>query len=182
MASQEVVPTHSPSMDIQVSSNFERLLFEALGRDSSRVADLMATFSETGSYSVPTDEHGRFGDGWGAERVDDDETIATIASVFDEHDIVIDPHTAVAVAAARRQSGPGPYVVLATAHPAKFSDAVRAATGVATTMPPALSGLSGLPERAQRAPADAGLIAGIVREIATRGAGPAVDDHYRGSS
>ncbi|MCH7788148.1 MAG: threonine synthase [Acidobacteria bacterium] len=179
MESTAVIATHSPSMDIQVSSNFERLMFESVGRDASLVADLMATFAETGTFSVPDDVHRQFGDGWAAERVDDEETLGTIAAVEAEHGIVIDPHTAVAVAASRRRSGPGPYVVLATAHPAKFSDAVKSAIGVAPQMPPTLARLAEMDEHVRNAPADVDVIATFVRDIADRAAGRSVDADYR---
>jgi threonine synthase len=137
--SGEARPTLSPSMDIQVASNFERALFEASGRDAGWIGDAMAGFAKTRSLSLPpailTSLRGRYT----AHRSDDAETIATIARVHRETGRLIDPHTAVAVAAAPKSDGP--VVVLSTAHPAKFPDAVERATGKKVPLPPRLAGL-----------------------------------------
>ncbi len=145
-----VVPTTSPSMDIQVASNFERLLFDLCGREGALVAGLMAQFQMHKSLSVSADALGRARELFDAARVEEDEAAATIAEVLRTTGVLIDPHTAIGVAAGRRrrQSASIPLIALATAHPAKFSDAVRAATGVA---PPALPArLADLGRRAER--------------------------------
>ena len=140
-----VEPSLSPSMDIQVSSNFERLLFELKGRNGAAVAEAMKMFRQSGS--LPADDQAlRVVRGlFSAHKVDDTLTMQTIADTYARSGILIDPHTAVAVAAARAelgaQPGAAPMVALATAHPAKFPDAVERATGIRPAQPPALGAL-----------------------------------------
>jgi threonine synthase len=130
----EVVPTWSPSMDIQVSSNLERLLFELLDRDGARTADLMVRFRELGSVEVPRDPS------FAAARIDDRETLDVIRDVYERYGYLIDPHTAVGIGAARKAGHDGERIVcLSTAHPAKFPDAVRKATGVEPPIPDRLA-------------------------------------------
>src|SRR5437667_2388607 len=137
-----VVPSLSPSMDIQVASNFERLLFELKGRNGGAVAAALQSFRQ--GRALPDDEQAwrRARDLFSAHRVDDTQTLETIADTYRRSGHLIDPHTAVAVAAARaeiaRDDGATPMVALATAHPAKFPDAVAHATGVRPQMPAAL--------------------------------------------
>jgi threonine synthase len=145
MAIAPVEPSLSPSMDIQVSSNFERLLFELKGRNGAAVAEAMKVFRRSGSLP-PDDQAWRTARGlFSAHKVDDTLTMQTIANTYARSGILIDPHTAVAVAAARAeldaQPGRAPMVALATAHPAKFPDAVERATGIRPTQPPALGAL-----------------------------------------
>jgi threonine synthase len=149
MAMHEVVPTTSPSMDIQVSSNFERLLYELSGRDPSYVVDSMQRFRAEGTVDLGTGVLGSAREIFDAVRVDDDEVAATIRSTAERTGIVIDPHTAVGVAAAARlrRDPDVPVVCLATAHPAKFPDAVEAATGERPVLPAALVDLLERPER-----------------------------------
>ncbi|MEQ1788791.1 MAG: threonine synthase, partial [Acidimicrobiales bacterium] len=124
LVAQEVVPTYSPSMDIQVSSNHERLLFELSGRDGAHTADLLTRFRGIGSVEAPHNDR------FDAASLDDRATLEVIREVHDATGMLVDPHTAVGIGAARaRRSGPGPMVALATAHPAKFPDAVEQATG-----------------------------------------------------
>jgi len=139
----EVVPTLSPSMDIQISSNFERLLWEASARDGEAVADLIGRFRSTGSAEVPAVWHEAITAEFSAGRLDDDGTLAEIARVHDEFGLVIDPHTAVGLAAARQHHRDRsiPMVTLATADPAKFGDAVKRATGVDPQLPDHLAEL-----------------------------------------
>jgi threonine synthase len=130
----EVVPTWSPSMDIQVSSNLERLLFELLDRDGGRTADLMVRFRELGSIEAPRDP------ALAAAALDDDETLEVIRDVYEQYGYLIDPHTAVGVGAARRAGRDDERIVcLSTAHPAKFPDAVRKATGIEPPIPERLA-------------------------------------------
>lgn len=155
MAARSVTPTLSPSMDIQVSSNAERLIFDLVGRSGARVSDLMKDFAATGSFRLNERERekGFFASG----RADDAETLETLKWAWSEKGILIDPHTAVGLSVARRylQDHPGGTVVtLATAHPAKFPDAVRRATGETPPQPPALSALHGLSERSAILPPD----------------------------
>jgi len=145
----EVHPTLSPSMDIQVSSNLERLLFEIHGRDGNEIAELMARFRAEGTVSVDGDRLELLADHWSAARVDDAQTAATIAAEFERSGMLIDPHTAVGLAAARQARADVfvPMVVLSTAHPAKFPDAVESASGVRPPLPAHLADLFDRPER-----------------------------------
>jgi threonine synthase len=149
MEMHDVVSTTSPSMDIQVSSNFERLLFELAGRDATAVVDAMVRFRAEGRVDLGPDLLGMAREVFDAVRVDDDEAAATIRSTKERTGIVLDPHTAVGVAAARRlhRDPAVPVICLATAHPAKFPDAVEAATGERPVLPPRLADLLERPER-----------------------------------
>ena len=134
LVTDEVVPTWSPSMDIQISSNLERLLFELLDRDGVRTAELMVRFRDVGSVEAPRDPV------FGAARVDDRETIDVIRDVYERYGYLSDPHTAVGIGAAARVGRDGERIVcLSTAHPAKFPDAVRKATGVDPPIPDRLA-------------------------------------------
>jgi threonine synthase len=149
-ASGEAHPTLSPSMDIQVASNFERALFEASGRDAGWVRDAMAGFAKTRSLAVPPAVLESLRARYAAYRSDDAQTLKTIAQVHRETGRLIDPHTAVAVAAAPKSDAP--VVILSTAHPAKFPDAVRQATGQSPPLPPRLAGLYDGEERLDTLP------------------------------
>jgi len=146
-----VEPTMSPSMDIQVSSNFERLLFDLYDRDGSKIIGLMAALADHGGFDIPAERLEPVRELFDARRVDEDETLATIAAVHAETGLLIDPHTAVGVAAGRRlrRDREAPLVTLATAHPAKFPQAVERATGKRSELPPALEGLMEAEERFQ---------------------------------
>ncbi len=160
-----VRPTSSPSMDIQVASNFERLLFELLGRDADAVRAMMDDLSRDGAFTLPAPALATLRQDFAAARVDEDETRATIRDVHGETGEVIDPHTAVGVAAARRAgiARDIPKVVLATAHPAKFPDAVEAACGVRPALPEPMADLLDREERITRLPADTAAVAAFVR-------------------
>ena len=136
-------------MDIQVASNFERALFEASGRDAIWMLQAMQDFATTRQLAIPPSVLRVLKERYLAARADDSETIATIARVYKENGIVIDPHTAVGIAAAEklRAELKGPVVALATAHPAKFSDAVTQAIGKPSELPPHLSDLLTREER-----------------------------------
>jgi threonine synthase len=151
-----VVATTSPSMDIQVSSNFERLLFEAYGRDARAVRTLMASLAQSRRFSVSARALSEIRTYFTADRADEEETAATMRTVLRETGWLIDPHTAVAVAVAEKESrDPAiPMIVLATAHPAKFPDAVEAACGVRPALPDWLPDLDARPERVTLLPAD----------------------------
>jgi threonine synthase len=148
MSVREVVPTLSPSMDIQVSSNFERLLFEMNGRDGGLTAEQLQRFRATGRLVVEQDQRAQWIEGtFRAARFDDQATLDEIGRVHRETGMLVDPHTATATAAARALAGDHPVVTLATAHPAKFPDAVEQATGVRPPLPPHLADLMERPER-----------------------------------
>ncbi|HZM38671.1 MAG TPA: threonine synthase [Acidimicrobiales bacterium] len=152
LAQTGVVPTLSPSMDIQVSSNHERLLFELLGRDSAATADLMTRFRGVGSVEAPHDPT------IVAASLDDQATLAEIAGLHHRTGYLADPHTAVGIGAARACRPEGerdrPVVCMATAHPAKFPDAVAQATGVRPALPPHLADLLERPEHYELLGAD----------------------------
>jgi threonine synthase len=150
MSTSPVVPSLSPSMDIQVSSNFERLLFEMNGRDGGLTAEQLQRFRATGRLSIEPDQRAAFIDGtFRAGRLDDRETLEVMQRTYASTGMLLDPHSAVGVGAVERlRSQLGPTVVtLATAHPAKFPDAVRQATGVHPALPPHLADLFERDER-----------------------------------
>lgn len=165
MTLEPVVPSLSPSMDIQVSSNFERLLFELKGRSGAAVAAAMGEFRKSGT--LPADEQA-----WRAARslfsacrVDDEATRRSIAETWRDTGELLDPHSAIAVAAAkavRRETGV-PMVALASAHPAKFPEAVAEATGVRPALPARLAELMRRPERRPRLPNDLAAVEDYVR-------------------
>ncbi len=143
-----VTPTISPSMDIQVSSNFERLLFESVGRDASVVTGLMNSLSQSGGFTVPDGGLAAMRGQFRAGRASEAETSATIAGIHRDAGYLLDPHTAVGVhVAAPLVGGATPVITLATAHPAKFPAAVDAATGIEPALPLWLADLYDRPER-----------------------------------
>jgi threonine synthase len=151
-----VVPTTSPSMDIQVSSNFERLLFDAYERDGNAIRALMGSLAQSRRFTVSARALGELRALFAAGRADEDEVAATIRTVNRETGNFIDPHTAVGIAVAEKeQRDPAvPMVVLATAHAAKFPDAVEAAAGVRPAAPEWLCDLNKRPERVTALPAE----------------------------
>ncbi len=156
MSLRPVEPSLSPSMDVQVSSNFERLLYDLKGRDGTAVADAMVRFRKEGTMPVTASELAEARKLFTAYSFDDAETIDEIARTWRDRGVMLDPHSAVGVAAARdhlaTHGGKGPMVSLATAHPAKFPDAIERAVGVRPALPPHLSDLMERPERTVRLP------------------------------
>lgn len=172
----EVVATLSPAMDIQVSSNHERLLFELSGRDGRRTAEWMTRFRQAGAVEVPVDPV------FDAASLGDDETVVEIADLYERTGYLADPHTAVGIGAGRRVKAAAataeasgdewvdlPLVCLSTAHPAKFPDAVEKATGVRPGLPEHLVDLFDRPESYDLLPADLeelrGYVAGVVKRL-----------------
>jgi threonine synthase len=153
---REVVPTSSPSMDIQVASNFERLLFEVYGRDDSAVRGLMASLAQSRRFVLSEPALSGIRAVFSAGRADEGETAATIRTMLRETGHFIDPHTAVGIAVAEKENRDQsvPMVVLGTAHAAKFPDAVEAACGVRPPLPEWLADLDRRPERVTTLPAD----------------------------
>ncbi len=148
MSMRPVAPSLSPSMDIQVSSNFERLLFELLDRDAARCAEIMTGFRQTGRMAVPDASWRRATELFHGEALDDAATEAEIRRLHRETQYLADPHSAIGIAAARACAVPGiPTVAMATAHPAKFPDAMLSATGLSPTLPPHLADLFEREER-----------------------------------
>ncbi len=159
-----VHPTLSPSMDIQVSSNFERLLFEMNGRDGGMTAAQLQRFRDRGVLNVEQDQYERWiAPTFHASRANDHDTLSTIRSVYEETGMLIDPHTAVGVKAAREQAEEGvTMLTLATAHPAKFPDAVERATGVRPELPEHLADLLTRKERTNELPNDLAAVEAFV--------------------
>ncbi len=149
LRADRVVQSLSPSMDIQVSSNFERLLFEVSGSDAKAVTELLTRFRATGAATVPAPWMDRIRDEFDAGRLDDEGTLAEIARAHAESGLLLDPHTAVGlrVGRNRRRDPDVPLIVMATAHPAKFAAAVEKATGVVPELPERAGDLLNLPER-----------------------------------
>jgi threonine synthase len=130
-----VTASSSPSMDIQVSSNFERLLFEAEGRDDGAVRRLMAGLGQSGAFTLSDAAQRGLAPLFASGSADEAATAATIARTLMGSRLLVDPHTAVGIAVAQKHLGGTPMVTLATAHPAKFPDAVEAACGIRPELP-----------------------------------------------
>ena len=151
-----VVPTLSPSMDIQISSNFERLLFDMNNRDGAATTEQLNQFRQTGKMSVEPDQFAKWiAPTFRAHRANDAETLAVMKRVYGESGMLVDPHTAVGIASAEACAEPGvPTITLATAHPAKFPDAVKKATGVHPALPEHVADLFDREERIVNLPND----------------------------
>jgi threonine synthase len=171
-ALRHVTATQSPSMDIQVASNFERLIFDLAGRDGNRVADMMEALSATGGFTLDEAMLNGARALFCAHRSDEAETTETIRAVHRSTGILVDPHTAVAVAAAQKARAAGdiaaetPIVILSTAHPAKFPDAVEKAVGFKPSLPERAGDLHALAERYEALPNDAAAIARFIESRA----------------
>jgi len=162
-----VVPTATPSMDIQVSSNFERLLFEASRRDASAVRAAMGSLGQSGRFAIGSSALTSIREHFAAGRADEEETAATMRVVRKETGYLADPHTAVALAVAEKEAhDPSvPMIVLSTAHPAKFPDAVEAACGVHPALPDWLAHLPSRPERITVLPAEQAAVEQFVARV-----------------
>ncbi|RDJ23634.1 threonine synthase [Bosea caraganae] len=164
-----VSATTSPSMDIQISSNFERLLFEVHGRDGATVRRLMQSLQQSGRFEIAPEPLARIRAEFDATAVSEAETAAEIGQTWREAGYLLDPHSAIGVAAARRglKLDPAtPVVVLGTAHPAKFPVAVEAASGVVPTLPAHLADLMEREERVTLLPNDQSQIESFIRQNA----------------
>ena len=142
-----VHPSSSPSMDIQVSSNFERLLYEVHARDPYAVRRMMESLKQSGAFLIHDRELDQIRHEFDSGRTDEEATAHTIRDTLAETGELLDPHSAVGYAVARGRSTASPMVTLATAHPAKFPDAVEKASGVRPALPPRLSHLMTAEER-----------------------------------
>ena len=161
-----VTPTHSPSMDIQVASNFERYLYYLHDENPAQVKNDMDTFKQTGKLDLSAYKT-RVSKDFVSRRVSEEETIATIGKVKREHGYLLDPHTAVGFRAGMELAVSGrPVICLATAHPGKFSEAVKKATGRDVELPPALADLENRESRYQVMDADIDLIKEFIIEHA----------------
>ena len=166
-----VIATSSPSMDIQLASNFERLLFELAGRDPARVRSLMGELRKTGAFRLNETELAGLRELFSAHAIGEHETEMTIRGLVEETGALVDPHTAVAVAASREESGLGaiPMVVLSTAHPAKFPEAVERACGRVPEQPERLRLRLGQHERCAMLPNDFAAVASFIETNARAG-------------
>ncbi len=152
-------------MDIQVASNFERYLYDLAGRDAATLRRWMAEFKATGTLKPEVPPH----PGIVAGRGTTEATLAVIRAYWETYGYLLDPHSAVGVAVGLRHSAEdAPMICLATAHPAKFGDAIRQATGLDLAHHPILDALGSLPTRVQVVPADKQAVAAIV-QAAVRG-------------
>ena len=169
----EVIPSISPSMDIQVASNFERLLFELQGRNGAEVRKLIESLDTESGFNVAPEILADALRQFSARRVADLRAVECMAETWRNCGMLIDPHSAVGLAAAidaaaeiddeERQT---PTICLATAHPAKFPDAVEQATGVRPPLPAALADLLRRPEQVTQLPNDLAAVKAFVRASA----------------
>jgi threonine synthase len=151
----QVAATMSPAMDIQVASNFERLYFEAVGRDAGETKRAFEGFAQTGVIDLPSQAYETVAALFSGHAADEAMTASAMRAAYQSYGELIDPHTAVALSAPRPAIEAGtPLVVLSTAHPAKFPEAVEAATGVSPKLPAKVGDLFARPERFDRLPAD----------------------------
>ncbi|HEU4842496.1 MAG TPA: threonine synthase [Ilumatobacteraceae bacterium] len=170
MSISSVVSTLSPSMDIQVSSNFERMLWVMNDGDGARTGEQLVRFRESGRLTVDPDAMDRWiTPAFRAGRTTDAEVLAEIAHVHATTGMLIDPHTATGTLTARRLAGPHPVVTMATAHPAKFPDAVERATGIRPALPDHLADLFERPERTETIPNDLAVVEDYVARVSRVG-------------
>ena len=159
-----VKPSISPSMDIEVSSNFERALFFAHDKDGAAIKGLMDDLSQTGGFTISENAMGALKAHYDSGMVTEAGTSAMIKTALADTGEVLCPHTAIAVAVAEAQAHSAPMISLATAHPAKFPDAVEAATGTRPALPERMADLFEREERVTRAPNDLAALQSLIRE------------------
>lgn len=166
MKISQAYATLSPSMDIQISSNFERYLYFLLDQDSAKLAELMTTFKETGSMALDDDKMTAARAEFMASRANDELTLTLIKECYEIADYILDPHSAVGLAGAKDlvDQTEGAVVLLATAHPAKFPDAVEKAIGIRPELPEHLSDLFDREERMEELPDDLALVQAFVKD------------------
>ena len=164
METRPVAATLSPAMDIQIASNFERLLFDVYGGDGPGLAKAMEALRRDGRADFGKARWRRIRKVFAGHRLDDEGTTAAMRRVHDATGVLVDPHTAVGIAAgeACRGDDGAALVCVATAHPAKFPDAVEAATGARPALPARLAGLHGRRERCEVLPNDLGAVGDFV--------------------
>ncbi|MBF9051377.1 threonine synthase [Roseobacter sp. HKCCD9010] len=158
-----VTPSISPSMDIQVSSNFERALFDAYDRDGGAVAQLMDELKSGGGFHISQGALGQLRDLFASGRVSEAETSAMITEANSDLGELLCPHSAIGVKVAQDHLGATPMITLATAHPAKFPDAVKAATGIHPPLPARMADLFDRPERVTRVENDLAALEDLIR-------------------
>ncbi len=162
----KLTPTMSPAMDIQSASNFERLYFECVGREATETARAFEAFATSGAIDLPPAAFAKMRELFRGVAVSEVDTARTMVSTLNQTGELIDPHTAVAVAALGRRPIEGPVVVMSTAHPAKFPEDVAKATGVTPALPRGAANLASKPERFDRLPAEAETIKAYVHAFA----------------
>jgi threonine synthase len=165
----EVRHTQSPAMDIQIASNFERLYFEVVQRDGVETSRAMRAFNETGAIDLPPRALSQIREIFTGAGVSEAETTRAIVSTLNQTGVLVDPHTAVGLAAAYRLGldfDTTPTVVLATAHAAKFPEAVSAASGTNPDLPRSAHGLAAKAERIDHLPADVAAVQAYIRDFA----------------
>ncbi|PPR21238.1 MAG: hypothetical protein CFH39_01866, partial [Alphaproteobacteria bacterium MarineAlpha10_Bin2] len=175
----EVIASISPSMDIQVASNFERLLFELHDRNGAEIRAMIESLDTGGGFDVAPEKIQAARRQFSARRVDDARALACMAETWQNCGVLIDPHSAAGLAAAEdaksdddEEKHQTPVICLATAHPAKFPDAVERATGVRPALPAALADLLGRSEHVTQLPNDVAAVKEFVRDSAA--------SHYEG--
>ena len=163
-----VTPTAAPSMDIQVSSNFERLLFDLAGKDGAAISGMMTGFEATKAMTIPHDMISGATPLFSSARIDADQMALALRWGHEHAGQLLDPHTAIGLAAARDAGlDPAiPLVTLATAHPAKFRDPVERATGQRPSLPARIGSLMDRQERYDTLPATKDAVAAYVAERA----------------
>ena len=159
-----VVPSISPSMDIQVSSNFERALFEAYGRDGATVAEQMDDLKSKGAFTISQGAIEMLRDTFASGRASEDETYAAIKTELTRSGELLCPHSAVGVKVSDAHQSDVPMITLATAHPAKFPAAVEKATGQHPPLPPHMADLYEREERVTRVPNDLAALQTLIKE------------------
>lgn len=168
MSTASVVPTLSPSMDIQISSNFERMLWVMNDGNGAVTAEQMHDFRQRGRLPISAETRDRWITGaFTAARSTDEETLAEIRRVHAATGWLVDPHTATGTRAARERAGQHPVITMGTAHPAKFPEAVERATGIRPALPPHLADLYERAERTLHAPNDVATVEDLVRSLVT---------------
>lgn len=169
MKIDKVMPSLSPSMDIQISSNFERYLFDLTHREPGVVGGLMQEFRQKKFFTLDTGTLRQAGRDFRAARCSDSETLDTMRECYEQTGMLIDPHTAVGLHAAMQMlDDPGvPSVIMACAHPSKFPDAVEQATGIRPGLPPHLADLMHLPEHMTTLPNDLSKVTAFIRSHVT---------------
>ncbi|MCF6445040.1 threonine synthase [Nereida sp. MMG025] len=161
---EDVQPSISPSMDIQVSSNFERALYYAYDSDGSAVAQQMNDLKTTGEFTISQGAISHLRDLFASGRASEAETSAAITRYVEQHGELLCPHSAVGTHVAESHLGTTPMITLATAHPAKFPDAMQAATGIHPPLPKRMADLYDRPERITRVAGDLAAIQTIIKE------------------
>jgi threonine synthase len=159
-----VSPSISPSMDIQVSSNFERALFDAYGRDGKTIAAQMDELKTKGGFTISQGAFDMLKATFASGRCSEAETSGTIRDTLETTGELLCPHSAVGVHVAQSHLGHTPMITLATAHPAKFPDAVQAATGIRPPLPSRMADLYDRPERVTRVKHDLGALQALIKE------------------